>query len=158
MSWPFPITTDFLTPSSDGVLNPSGIRFGSSEIYSITEGPLFNTIISSTLCVGRQRPLDHSESVFLFVLMRPGHTFTPKLVEDIRAAIRKGLSPRHVPKFIIETKEIPVTANGKKVETQVKKILCEGKVPGKISSTVENPGCLQSYVKYYKFDEVKAKL
>jgi acetoacetyl-CoA synthetase len=147
-----------LTPSSDGVLNPSGIRFGSSEVYSIVEGPLFNSTISSTLCIGRQRPLDHSEQVFLFVLMRPGHPFTPELRESLRAAIRKGLSPRHVPRFIFEVKEIPVTVNGKKIETLVKKIICEGKVPGKVSSTVSNPGCLQSYVKYYKFDETRAKL
>ena len=34
---------------SDGVLNPSGIRFGGGEIYTIAEGPAFNT---ETLCVG----------------------------------------------------------------------------------------------------------
>jgi acetoacetyl-CoA synthetase len=51
----------------DGALNPSSIRFGSGEIYAIVEGPAFNAEIAERLCVGRRRPSDTDESVFLFV-------------------------------------------------------------------------------------------
>ncbi|KIW23332.1 acetoacetate-CoA ligase [Cladophialophora immunda] len=133
---------------SDGVLNPSGIRFGSSEVYNIVEGPQFNALISDTLCVGRRRAHDQDETVFLFVIMAPGHDadFTPELVERLRAAVRDGLSPRHVPKFIERVREIPYTVNGKKVEVAVKRVISGQAV--KVSSTVRNPACLAEYERF----------
>jgi acetoacetyl-CoA synthetase len=91
---------------SDGVLNPSGIRFGSSEIYSIMEQ--FSGKVDDSLCVGQRRPQDLDERVLLFLKMRPGHKLDPELVLSIKAAIRKGLSSRHVPAFIFEVSDIPV--------------------------------------------------
>jgi acetoacetyl-CoA synthetase len=41
--------------------------------------------------------------------MKPGHQFTRELVNAIKEAIRKDLSKRHVPKYIFETPEIPVS-------------------------------------------------
>jgi acyl-coenzyme A synthetase/AMP-(fatty) acid ligase len=56
----------------DGVLNPSGIRFGSGEIYAIVEGPALNIEIAEMLCVGRRRPSNTDESVFLLVRVAAG--------------------------------------------------------------------------------------
>lgn len=92
---------------ADGVLNPSGVRFGSAEIYSIIEAK-FPDRISDSICVGQRRPTDEDERVLLFLLMKPGHQFTPQLLREVKDAIRKATSPRHVPKYIFETKEIPV--------------------------------------------------
>ncbi|KIW92157.1 acetoacetate-CoA ligase [Cladophialophora bantiana CBS 173.52] len=137
---------------SDGVLNPSGIRFGSSEVYNIVEGPLFNNLISDTLCVGRRRAHDKDETVFLFVIMAPGHEsdFTPALVERLKSAVRDGLSPRHVPKFVEQVREIPYTVNGKKVEVAVKRVISGQNV--KVSSTVRNPACLAEYERFRDFE------
>lgn len=137
----------YLLGRSDGVLNPSGIRFGSAEIYSVVEGPLFNSVIAETLCVGRRRAHDKDEAVFLFVRMRPEHNFTPDLVSRIKVAIREALSPRHVPKFVLEVPEIPTTINGKKVEIAVKQII-SGNPPKKISETVVNRHCLMDYARF----------
>lgn len=98
----------FFLGRADGVLNPSGVRFGSSEVYSILENEFANEI-SNSICVGQRRPRDSDETVMLFVLMRPGVPFTKKMVDDVKAAIRSGLSPRHVPKYVFETPEIPVS-------------------------------------------------
>jgi acetoacetyl-CoA synthetase len=135
---------------SDGVLNPSGIRFGSSEIYAIAEGPGFNAEVAETLCVGRRREGDSDESVFLFVKMAAGHTFTPDLVARLTKAIAEGLSARHVPKFIVEVDEVPVTINGKKVETAVKAAISGQAV--RVSSTVANPECLKEYRKWVGYE------
>jgi acetoacetyl-CoA synthetase len=137
---------------SDGVLNPSGIRFGSSEIYNIVEGPLFNTLVSDTLCVSRRRPHDKDETVFLFIIMTPGHEaeFTDAFVERVKAAIREGLSPRHVPKFVERVNEIPYTVNGKKVEIAIKKVISGQEV--KLSSTVRNPACLKEYERFRELE------
>ena len=122
---------------SDGVLNPSGIRFGSGEIYGIIETDPFTEVISNTLCVGRRRAKDTDEHVFLFLVMKPPHTLTPSLREKIKRAIRDGLSARHVPKFVLAVPEIPVTVNGKKVETAVKQTISGKDVVA--SATVVNP-------------------
>lgn len=92
---------------ADGVLNPSGVRFGSSEIYSVIEGR-FSDVVADSICVGQRRSQDSDESVMLFLLMKSGHTFTSALAKAIKEAIRKEYSPRHVPKYIFETPEIPV--------------------------------------------------
>ena len=90
------------------MLNPSGIRFGSAEIYNVIESRFSRSVVDS-LCVGQRRPKDQDEAVLLFLLMKPGVPFTQRLVADIKAEIRKELSPRHVPQFIFETPEIPVS-------------------------------------------------
>jgi acetoacetyl-CoA synthetase len=136
---------------SDGVLNPSGIRFGSGEVYAITEGPDFNAEVLDTLCVGRRRPHENDETVFLFVQMLPGKKFTEELRQKLRNAISKGLSPRHVPKFIIPVEAIPVTINGKKVEIAVKQLISGRDI--KVSSTISNPEVLLGYKKYRYLEE-----
>ena len=50
---------------------------------------------------------------------------------------------RHVPAVVLETKEIPYTLNGKKVEIAVKKVI-EGKTVDNISS-LQNPEVLDFY-------------
>jgi acetoacetyl-CoA synthetase len=94
---------------ADGVLNPSGVRFGSAEIYSVLERN-FPDQIADSICVGQRRPQDVDESVMLFLLMRPGHRFTRELVRDVKEAIKKEMTKRHVPKYVFETPEIPVSA------------------------------------------------
>lgn len=142
---------------SDGVLNPSGIRFGSGEIYAITEGPDFINEVGDTLCVGRRRPQDNDETVFLFVKMLPGKNFTEELHQRLRAAIAKGLSPRHVPRFIVPVDDLPVTINGKKIEIAVKQLM--GGKDIKVSSTVANPECLLSFRRFKDYGEApKARL
>lgn len=92
---------------SDGVLNPSGVRFGSGEVYAVMEQ--FRREIDDNLCVGQRRQHDKDETVLLFLKMRPGHPFTPDLEKRIRIAIKTALSARHVPKYIFETEDIPVS-------------------------------------------------
>ncbi|KAL9075824.1 MAG: hypothetical protein Q9157_003880 [Trypethelium eluteriae] len=145
---------------SDGVLNPSGIRFGSGEVYAIVEAPPFNTErgVAETLCVGRRRPEDKDEAVFLFVRMQEGKRFTTELKNELKEAIAKGLSRRHVPRFMEEVKEIPYTVNGKKVEIAVKNLISGRDV--KVSSTVANPKSLEGFRRFRDLEAEprKAKL
>lgn len=66
----------------------------------------FEEVLDS-LCVPQYNE-DGEERVLLFLLMASGHAFRPDLVKRIRSAIRVGLSARHVPSLILETKGIPV--------------------------------------------------
>lgn len=143
---------------SDGVLNPSGVRFGSAEIYTVLES--FSELDDS-LCVGQRRTQDHDERVLLFLKMRSGHKLTPALIDRIKSAIRTSLSPRHVPAYVFDTADIPYTVNGKKIEIAVKRIVSGSDL--KPSGTVANPESLNLYYKYRDIEgladlKTKAKL
>lgn len=84
------------------------MRFGSAEIYSVLD--VFRDEIDDTLCIGQRRPEDRDERVLLFVKMRTGRRCTEDLKARIRETIRKGLSSRHVPSYIFEIHDIPVSA------------------------------------------------
>ena len=132
----------FMLGRSDGVLKPSGVRFGSAEIYNLVLKH-FPDAVEDSLCIGRRREQDTDETVILFLKMKEGQKFSDKLASDIKAAVRKELSARHVPGIIDECPEIPVTANGKKVEGAVKQILSGTNV--KTSASVVNADCLDWY-------------
>ncbi|KAJ8076182.1 hypothetical protein PM082_000599 [Marasmius tenuissimus] len=143
---------------SDGVLNPSGVRFGSGEIYTALE--VFSEYIDDSICIGQRRPDDKDERVLLFLKMRQGHPFNTTLERQIRDKIRTLLSARHVPSYIFEIADIPYTVNGKKIEIAVKQIVSGSNL--KPSGTVANPESLQLYYKYRDIEKVvgvaKAKL
>ncbi|KAH9987007.1 acetoacetate-CoA ligase [Russula compacta] len=136
---------------SDGVLNPSGVRFGSGEIYSVLERPEFAARIDDAICVGQRRPQDKDERVLLFIKMRVGHKLDQPFEQAIRAAIRQALSARHVPTHIFEVEQIPYTINGKKIEIAVKKIISGMRVVP--SATIANPEALGEYNKYQEIEK-----
>ncbi|OAX39780.1 acetoacetate-CoA ligase [Rhizopogon vinicolor AM-OR11-026] len=142
---------------SDGVLNPSGVRFGSGEIYNVLES--FSDELDDALCVGQRRTQDPDERVLLFLKMRSGRTLTPALIDRIKGAIRTTLSARHVPAYVFGTTDIPYTVNGKKIEIAVKQIVSGSNL--KPSGTVANPESLDLYYKYRDIEGLvgaKAKL
>ncbi|UPL03254.1 hypothetical protein LCI18_014188 [Fusarium solani-melongenae] len=126
---------------SDGVLKPSGVRFGSAEIYNILTR-FFASEVEDAVCIGRRRETDTDETVCLFVVMVPGHKFGDDLRTRIKAKIKAELSPRHVPGVVEECGGgVPKTGNGKKIEVAVKQILSGLDV--KTNASVANPAALE---------------
>ena len=103
---------------SDSVLKPSGVRIGTAEIYNIV-----NELpgVEDSLAVGQNHEGD--QRIILFVKCKEGVSLSEELIKSIKTALRTKGSPRHVPAIILETPEIPVTLNGKKVESAVTNIL-----------------------------------
>lgn len=130
------------------MLNPSGVRFGSAEIYEVVEKI---PGIVDTLCVAQQRPHDQDEVVVLFVKMAKGRKFTPRLKSTIATAIRMARTPRHVPKYIFEVPDIPYTINGKKIEQGVKAIISNGK--SKPNGAVVNPESFKYFERFYEIEK-----
>jgi acetoacetyl-CoA synthetase len=91
---------------ADGVLNPSGVRFGSADIYSVVEAHFPE--VADSIVVGQRRPQDADESVILFLKMAPGCEFREDLVERVKSKIAEERSRRHVPRFVFQTWDIPV--------------------------------------------------
>jgi acetoacetyl-CoA synthetase len=126
---------------SDATLNPGGVRIGTAEIYRQTETLSY---IADSLCVGRNK--DGDVDVLLFVKLKEGESLTVERIDEIKKAIRKNTTPRHVPKEIHAVTDIPYTRSGKKVELAVARI-----VAGKALTNIEaiaNPDCLSEYRQY----------
>ena len=98
---------------SDGILKPSGVRFGSAEIYNVLL-KWFPEQVEDALCIGRRRETDTDETVVLFLKMKECVALGETLVGEIKSVVRKELSARHVPGVVDECPEIPTTVNGKK--------------------------------------------
>lgn len=148
-----PLTGGFVMHGrSDGVLNPGGIRFGSAEIYNVVAQDL---TIADSVCVGQRRDQDADESVILFVQMAHGHDFNRAVTQRLNDAIRSGLSPRHVPKYIFPVPGIPYTVNGKKVEILIKRLVSGQQI--KVSTTIVNPEILDSYKQFIQAEEASER-
>ncbi|SGY15511.1 BQ5605_C013g07389 [Microbotryum silenes-dioicae] len=130
---------------SDGVLNPSGVRFGSSEIYEVMD-TFPSSIISDALVVGQKTQDGADERVVLFVKIASGQALTDELVKEIKLKIRSARSARHVPERIVEVTDVPYTVNGKKVEIPIKKLLTGAPISSINFATLSNPECLEEYV------------
>ena len=73
------------------------------------ERPVFSARIDDAICVGQRRPQDKDERVLQFIKMRAGQKLDAAFEEALRAAIRAALSRRHVPEYIFEVEELPVS-------------------------------------------------
>ena len=123
---------------SDATLNPGGVRIGTAEIYRVVD--TFDDVEDS-LVVGQKWKGD--ERVILFIKLNKKCIFTKNLTKQIKQSIRNNCSPRHVPAIVLETKDIPYTINGKKVEIAVKKIIHGDTVANK--DALANPESLDLY-------------
>ena len=103
---------------SDATLNPGGVRIGTAEIYRQVEA--FDNI-AEALVIGQNWKDDIR--IVLFVRLAERAKLDNKLKTDIKAAIRQGASPRHVPTFIIAVPDIPRTRSGKITELAVRDII-----------------------------------
>jgi acetoacetyl-CoA synthetase len=104
---------------SDSTLNRQGIRFGTSELYSVVER--LPEIVDS-LVIGLELP-DGRYWMPLFVVLSEGAELDEELRGRIRTAIRTALSQRHVPDDIVPIPAVPRTLTGKKMEVPVKRLL-----------------------------------
>ncbi|MEE8343887.1 MAG: acetoacetate--CoA ligase [Woeseiaceae bacterium] len=123
---------------SDAVLNPGGVRIGTSEIYRQVEK--LDEILES-IAIGQN--WDGDVRVVLFVLIRDGIELDDDLKQKIRKVIRDNTTPRHVPAKIIAVPEIPRTISGKIVELAVRSAVHGEEV--KNTDALANPGALEYF-------------
>jgi acetoacetyl-CoA synthetase len=120
-----------ITGRSDATLNRGGIRVGTAEIYRVIDDI---DGVTDSLVVHLEDPSgDGPGTLVLFVVCASGVTLDEALGATIRATIRSGLSPRHVPDELYQIPGVPTTLSGKKLELPVKKILL-GAEPDAVAS------------------------
>jgi acetoacetyl-CoA synthetase len=132
---------------SDATINRYGIRMGTAELYRVVDS--FDEVLDSMVVdleyLGRESYMP------LFVVLREGLSLDATLAEKLKAAIRTGLSARHVPNDVFQVPEIPRTLTGKKLELPIKKLLL-GQAIEKVSNpgAMANPTSLDWYVAFAK--------
>ena len=123
---------------SDAVLNPGGVRIGTAEIYRLVEQ--LDEVVES-LVIGQQR--DGDVRVVLFVILREGAALDEALEAKIRARIRAGATPRHVPARIVRVTDIPRTRSGKITELAVRDVVHGREVKNR--EALANPKALDQF-------------
>jgi len=81
--------------------------------------------------------------VVLFVRLNENSYLTEELTDQIKAKIKIGASPRHVPAKIIKVQDIPRTKSGKIAELAVRDLI-HNKPINNITA-LANPECLEEY-------------
>jgi acetoacetyl-CoA synthetase len=123
---------------SDATLNPGGVRIGTAEIYRPVER--LPEVIES-LVVAQE--WEEDVRVVLFVRLRDGLTLDEPLRERIRQEIRANASPHHVPRKIIQVRDLPRTINGKLSELAVRAAI-HGRPVGN-TDALANPEALEAF-------------
>jgi len=104
---------------SDATLNRGGVRTGTAEIYRLVEAM---DEVEETVALDAPGPEPGSSKLVLLVRLREGLMLDEELRARIKARLREGLSPRHVPDEIYQVPDVPRTLTGKKVEVPIRKI------------------------------------
>ncbi len=130
---------------SDSTLNRGGIRFGTSELYSVVERL---PEVADSLVIGLELP-DGRYWMPLFVVLADGVALDDTTRAQINGAIRSALSQRHVPDDIVAIPAVPRTLTGKKMEVPVKRLLL-GRPLSEVAATgaVADPRALDFFVDY----------
>ncbi len=123
---------------SDATLNPGGVRIGTSEIYRQVEQ--IDAVAESIVI---SQDWDGDVRVVLFVRLRDGLTLDDDMAAEIRARIREGCTPRHVPAKVLQVADIPRTKSGKIVELAVREVV-HGRTIKNIEA-LDNPQALDLY-------------
>jgi acetoacetyl-CoA synthetase len=136
--------TATITGRSDATLNRGGVRLGTAEFYACIEGL---AEIEDSLVVHLEDEAGGPGQLYAFVALAPGGE-----IEHARAriaeALRRELSPRHVPDHILSVPSIPRNAAGKRLEVPVKRILL-GADPSLAAAeaTLATAGSLEPFVR-----------
>ncbi len=123
---------------SDATLNPGGVRIGTAEIYRQVERM---DEVEEGIVIGQEWRND--VRVVLFVRLAGGAALDDELVKRIKARIRQGCTPRHVPAKVLQVADIPRTKNNKIVELAVREVV-HGR-PVKNLEALANPEALELY-------------
>lgn len=128
----------FISGRADAVLNPSGVRIGTAEIYSQVQ-----KVEEVIECCAVGQKWNNDERIVLFVVLRDGVKLDDDLKNKIKKIIRDNATPRHVPSKIIQVSGVPKTHNGKLIEIAVKNVIHGIEVVNKDS--IANPEVLDEF-------------
>ncbi len=119
-----------ITGRSDATLNRGGVRLGTADFYTVVES--FDEVADSIVVHLEDDAGGPGELILLVALTsavpedhdeQGDQGDQDDLADRIRTALRRDLSPRHVPDVVATIPTVPRTLSGKKLEVPIKKML-----------------------------------
>ncbi len=105
---------------SDATLNRGGVRLGTADFYTVVEAL---PGVADSVVVHLEDDEGGAGELILLVACAEGARLDDDLRSAIAGALRRELSPRHVPDVIDEIPVVPRTLSGKKLEVPLKRML-----------------------------------
>ncbi len=128
---------------SDATIKRMGIRIGTAEIYRAIEGI---HEVEDSLAVDLEG-LGGKPVMLLFVVPKQGAMLDKELSERIKDKLRRDLSPRHVPDYVVPVASVPRTLNGKKLEVPVRRIFAGGRAEEVLNrDSLSDPTSVDEYI------------
>jgi acetyl-CoA synthetase len=123
----------FLHGRSDDTMNIAGKRLGPAEVESaLTDHPA----VAESAAVGVPHEVK-GESIWCFVITKPGHALDDALVAELKGEVAKHLGKAFTPDRIVFVDELPKTRSAKILRRAIRATVL-GEDPGDLSS-LENP-------------------
>ena len=127
----------FLHGRSDDTMNIAGKRLGPAEVESaLTE----HAAVAESAAVGIPHPVK-GESVWCFVITKPGHAIGDDLAEELKAEVARHLGKAFTPERIVFVDELPKTRSAKILRRAIRATVM-AQDPGDLSS-LENPSAIE---------------
>jgi acetyl-CoA synthetase len=127
----------FLHGRSDDTMNIAGKRLGPAEVESaLTDNPA----VAESAAVGIPHQVK-GESVWCFVITKPGHATDDDLVAQLKAEVARHLGKAFTPDRIVFVDELPKTRSAKILRRAIRATVL-GQDPGDLSS-LENPSAIE---------------
>jgi acetoacetyl-CoA synthetase len=129
---------------SDSTLNRGGVRMGTADFYSVTEG--FEQVVDSLVVDTSELGAADEGELLCFLVLAQG-AILADVEPSLRKALRSEASPRHVPDRFFVVDAIPRTLSGKKCEVPVKRILAGADPETAVSrDALQNPEALDVFI------------
>ncbi|RME13240.1 MAG: acetyl-CoA synthetase, partial [Ardenticatenia bacterium] len=122
---------------ADEVVNVAGHRIGTIEVETAL---LTHPAVAEAGVTGRPDEV-RGEVLSAFVVLKPGHTPSPELEQELRQAVRQSLGPVAVIGEINFVNMLPKTRSGKIMRRVLKAVILD-KDPGDIT-TIEEEGSVE---------------
>jgi acetyl-CoA synthetase len=127
----------FLHGRSDDTMNIAGKRLGPAEVESaLTE----HAAVAESAAVGVPHEVK-GESIWCFVITKPGHPTDDDLVAALKAEVGRHLGKAFTPDRIVFVDELPKTRSAKILRRAIRATVL-GEDPGDLSS-LENPSAIE---------------
>ncbi|MGH2682392.1 MAG: AMP-binding protein [Actinomycetota bacterium] len=127
----------FLHGRSDDTIKMAGKRVGPAEVESALAG---HPAVAESAAVGVPHDVK-GETIWCFVVIKPGHTGGDALAGDLKRAVAAHLGKAFTPARMVFVDELPKTRSAKIVRRAIRATAI-GEDPGDLSS-LENPGALE---------------
>ena len=139
-----------ITGRSDSTLNRGGVRMGTADFYAVIES---RPGVRDSLVIDTGGTGAADEGVLLCFLAldetveEADETAVAAVVADLRAELRRRVSPRHVPDRFVVVAAIPRTLTGKKCEVPIKRILAGARPADALSrEALADPAALEPFI------------